>query len=87
MKKAYAEKVAAEEAAEAAEKARIAEKEAKQKAMDKVVKGSAELWTANMPEKYLSSFLQTKVNEIRFQLAQIEDESDSDSDSDSDDEW
>lgn len=59
---------------------------AKQKDLDAKVKASAELWTANMPEKFLSSFIQTKTDEIRYQLSQLED-SDSDSDSDSDDEW
>lgn len=72
MKKAFAEKKAEEEAAEEAELAKKAAHEAAQKAMDKKVKDSAELWTANMPEKFLSSFLQTKVNEIRYQLAQVE---------------
>jgi len=54
---------------------------------------SAELWTANMPEQYLEGYIQTQVNDIRHQLAQVEArenqyQSDSDSsDSDSDDEW
>jgi hypothetical protein len=42
-----------------------------------------------MPEEYLDGYVQTKVNEIRYQLAQVEQQeesSDSESDSDSDDE-
>jgi hypothetical protein len=55
-------------------------------ARDATIAGSAELWTANMPEHVINSFLQTKVDEIRYQLAQVEardQQSDSDSDSDS----
>jgi hypothetical protein len=42
-----------------------------------------------MPENYLDGYVQTKVNELRYQLAQAvenDESSDSDSDSDSDDE-
>lgn len=55
-----------------------------------MVKGSAELWTANMPEKYLDGYLQTEIDDVKQQFAQVlnqADDSDSDSsDSDSDDE-
>jgi hypothetical protein len=55
-----------------------------------MLKNNAELWTANMPQEYLEGYIQTQVNDIRHQLAQIEareQDSDSDSsDSDSDDE-
>jgi hypothetical protein len=86
MKAQFAAEKAAEEAAEEAAKA---EKAAKAKAMaarDATIAGNAELWTANMPEHVINSFLQTKVDEIRYQLAQVEardQQSDSDSDSDS----
>merc|ERR1712032_82359 len=53
------------------------------------IKGNDELWVANMPPEVLNSFVQTKVNEIRHQLAEVESREDSDSDSsdsDSDDE-
>jgi len=87
-------KFAAEKEAEdkAKEDAKLAAaKLAKQKALrDEEISGSAELWTANMPEHVLNSFIQTKTDEIRYQLAQVEarensdsdDSSDSDSDSD-----
>lgn len=62
---------------------------AKAKEHKAVLSANPELWTANMPEKFLTGYVQTQVNDIRRQLAQIEDrDSDSDSsDSDSDDEW
>lgn len=54
---------------------------------------NGEMWTANMPEHIITDpdfdgFVQTKVNQIRQQLAAVEarEESGSDSDSDSDDE-
>jgi len=51
------------------------------KARDAKIQGSGELWTANMPEEYLNGFVQLKMNQIRDQLAQLDDsESDSDSD-------
>jgi colicin import membrane protein len=72
-----------EEARKKAAKIRAAEK-------DKLLKENDEIWTANMPEQYLKSFVQTQVDSMRHQLAQIEareGDSDSDSsDSDSDDE-
>jgi len=45
----------------------------------------AEAWTANMPEHVINSFIQTKTDEIRYQLAQVESREQSDSDSDSSD--
>lgn len=70
--------------------AKEAAKKAAQKANDQMIKGNAELWTANMPERYLSGYLQTEINDVKEQLAQVldqEGDSDSDSsDSDSDDE-
>ena len=61
-----------------------------QKEHEELLKNNAELWTANMPQQYLEGYIQTQVNDIRHQLAQIEareQDSDSDSsDSDSDDE-
>jgi len=71
-----------------------AKKAAKKKAAKEqaaLLKNSAELWTANMPSEYLEGYIQTQVNDIRHQLAQVEareqDSDSSDSDSDSDDEW
>jgi len=57
MKAQFAAEKAAEEAAEEAAKA---EKAAKAKAMaarDATIAGNAELWTANMPEHVINSFL------------------------------
>lgn len=51
------------------------------KARDAKIQANPELWTANMPEEYLNGFVQLKMNQIRSQLAQL-DESESDSDSD-----
>lgn len=87
-------KFAAEKEAEdkAKEEAKLAAaKLAKQKALrDEEISGNAELWTANMPEHVINSFIQTKTDEIRYQLAQVEARENSDSDSsdssDSDDE-
>merc|ERR1712031_61369 len=81
MKKKFAEEKAAEAAAEKAAEARAARAA--------TIKGNDELWVANMPPEVLNSFVQTKVNEIRHQLAEVESREDSDSDSsdsDSDDE-
>jgi len=54
---------------------------------------NGEVWTANMPEHIITDpdfdgYIQTKVNQIRQQLAAVDarEESGSDSDSDSDDE-
>lgn len=70
--------------------AKDAAHKAAQKANDALVKGDAELWTANMPAKYLEGYLQTEINDVKQQFAEVEDkegDSDSDSsDSDSDDE-
>jgi len=71
--------------------AKQAEFKKRQKANEAKISGSAELWTANMPEKYLDGYLQTEIDDVKEQFAQIlnqEGDSDSDSDSsDSDDEW
>lgn len=85
MMKLKADK-AAEEAAEAAEAAqKKAEKAAAQaKARDAFLDKNAEAWTANMPENLLHGYVQTQVQDIRRQLAQVESHEDSDSDSDSD---
>jgi len=68
-----------------------AARKAAQKAHDALIGGNAELWTANMPAKYLEGYLQTEINDVKQQLAEViskEADSDSDSsDSDSDDEW
>jgi len=63
-----AEKEAEEKAeAEAAAKAKaLAAAKAERAA---TIKGNDELWVANMPPEVLNSFVQTKVNEIRHQLA------------------
>jgi hypothetical protein len=46
--------------------------------------GSDEAWVANMPGHLLEGYIQTQVQDIRRQLAQVEaQDSDSDSDSDS----
>ena len=81
MKAKFAAEKAAEEAAEkeAAAKAKaLAAAKAERAA---TIKGNDELWVANMPPEVLNSFVQTKVNEIREQLAQVEAREDSDSDS------
>lgn len=71
--------------------AKKADKKKAAKENENLYKNNAELWTANMPQQYLEGYIQTQVNDIRHQLAQIEareQDSDSDSsDSDSDDEW
>lgn len=71
--------MAAQEAAakKAAHKAAAAARDAK-------IKGSAELWTANMPQEYLDGYIGLKMNQLRFQLAQLDDAEESGSDSDSD---
>lgn len=83
-----AEKEAEEKAeAEAAAKAAALAKAKAERAA--LIKGNDEAWVANMPDQYLNSFVQTKVHEIRQQLAAVEAREDSDSDSsdsDSDDE-
>jgi myosin heavy subunit len=89
MKKKFAEEKAAEEAAEKAAEARAAALAKARAERAATIKGNDELWVANMPPEVLNSFVQTKVNEIRQQLAQVEAREDSDSDSsdsDSDDE-
>merc|ERR1712238_624135 len=45
------------------------------------IKGNDELWVANMPSEVVNSFVQTKVAEIRQQLAAVESREDSDSES------
>jgi len=83
--KAAAAAKEAEEAAAAEKAAKLAAHKAAAKERDATIRASGELWTANMPGEYLEGYVQTKVNEIRYQLAQIEArENDSDSDSDSD---
>ena len=82
--KADAEAEEAEKAAKEAKKKADAAKAAaaRSKAME-----NAEVWTSNMPEHLLEGYVQTQVNDIRRQLAQVnahDDASDSDS-SDSDD--
>lgn len=104
VEKAEAEEKAWQEEARAKQIAELKEKEAEEEAeearkalakkaaaeREKQVKGNDELWVANMPDAYLKSFVQTQVDQMRYQLAQIEareGDSDSDSsDSDSDDE-
>merc|ERR1719353_1318645 len=85
----FAAEKAAEEAAEEAAAARAKALAVAKAERDATIKGNDELWVANMPPEVLSSFVQTKVNEIRHQLAEVESREDSDSessDSDSDDE-
>lgn len=66
--------------------AKQAEFKKRQKANEAKISGSAELWTANMPEKYLDGYLQTEIDDVKQQFAQIlNQEGDSDSDSDSSD--
>merc|ERR1712203_737409 len=80
---------AAEEAAEEAAAARAKALAVAKAERAATIKGNDELWVANMPPEVLNSFVQTKVNEIRHQLAEVESREDSDSDSsdsDSDDE-
>jgi len=71
--------------------AKDAERKKRQAANAQKIAGNAELWTANMPEKYLDGYLQTEIDDVKQQFAQVldqEGDSDSDSsDSDSDDEW
>ena len=52
---------------------------------DTIKKGpfSDEAWVANMPGHLLEGYIQTQVQDIRRQLAQVEAQDDSDSDSDS----
>merc|ERR1712032_1386941 len=68
---AAAEK-AAEEAAEEAAAARAKALAVAKAERAATIKGNDELWVANMPPEVLSSFVQTKVNEIRHQLAEVE---------------
>jgi len=89
MKRKFAEEKAAEEAAEAEAKAKAKALAAAKAERAATIKGNDELWVANMPPEVVNSFVQTKVAEIRQQLAQVEAREDSDSDSsdsDSDDE-
>merc|ERR1712046_357550 len=89
MKAKFAAEKAAEEKAEAEAEARAAALAKAKAERAATIKGNDELWVANMPPEVLNSFVQTKVNEIRQQLAQVEAREDSDSDSsdsDSDDE-
>merc|ERR1719460_14983 len=85
----FAAEKAAEEAAEEAAAARAKAVAVAKAERAATIKGNDELWVANMPPEVLNSFVQTKVNEIRHQLAEVESREDSDSDSsdsDSDDE-
>jgi len=78
----------AEEAEKAAAEAKKKASAAKAAAARSKAMENAEVWTSNMPEHYLEGYIQTQVNDIRRQLAQVnahDDDSDSDS-SDSDDE-
>jgi len=86
--KALAAEVEADRLAAEAAAAKEAKRKANAAARETALKNSGELWTANMPEDYLSGYIQTQVQDIRRQLAQVEqrEDSDSDSDSDSDDE-
>lgn len=84
------EELKAQEKAEEEEEARKKAAKLHAAEREKLIKENDEVWTANMPEQYLRSFVQTQVDSMRHQLAQIEareGDSDSDSsDSDSDDE-
>merc|ERR1719353_2269168 len=85
----FAAEKAAEEAAEEAAAARAKAVAVAKAERAATIKGNDELWVANMPPEVLNSFVQTKVNQIRHQLAEVESREDSDSDSsdsDSDDE-
>ena len=89
MKAQFAAEKAAEEKAEVEAAAKAKALAAAKAERAATIKGNDELWVANMPPEVVGSFVQTKVNEIRHQLAQIEAREDSDSDSsdsDSDDE-
>jgi len=89
MKAKFAAEKEAEEKAEAEAAAKAKALAAAKAERAATIKGNDELWVANMPPEYLNSFVQTKVNQIRQQLAEVEAREDSDSDSsdsDSDDE-
>lgn len=88
-KKAMEAEIEADRLAAEAAAAKEAKRKANAAARETALKNSGELWTANMPEDYLSGYIQTQVQDIRRQLAQVEQregDSDSESDSDSDDE-
>ena len=81
MKAKFAAEKEAEEKAELEAKARAKALAVARAERAATIKGNDELWVANMPGEYLNSFVQTKVNEIRQQLAAVEAREDSDSDS------
>merc|ERR1719353_103723 len=68
----FAAEKAAEEAAEEAAAARAKAVAVAKAERAATIKGNDELWVANMPPEVLNSFVQTKVNEIRHQLAEVE---------------
>ena len=81
MKAKFAAEKEAEEKAEEEAKARAKQIATAKAARAAEIKGNDELWVANMPGEYLNSFVQTKVNQLRHQLAEVEAREDSDSDS------
>ena len=81
MKAKFAAEKAAEAEAELAAEARAAALAKARTERSATIKGNDELWVANMPSEVVNSFIQTKVSEIRQQLAAVESREDSDSES------
>lgn len=81
MKAKFAAEKAAEAEAELAAEARAAALAKARTERSATIKGNDELWVANMPSEVVNSFVQTKVAEIRQQLAAVESREDSDSES------